>query len=260
MRLNGFAPKQPPKRLWRLLWIIVAAFLGIGEAYGCLCGEGKRSAAAGAAQAPVIFEGKVVATRVWLGSEHGKMFPIAVYDFAVLRTWKGAAARSITLVGGYDNCDTLFASDTTYLVYAGPHSQKSGQLLSSKCSPTKDASDAAADFAFLGRPNASFSVDIVSPRRRLNVIQAYAVGGVAAFANLLKRPTESASWRTIGMPAVVFLLSGAAAAGAAVVVYRRTRRRIALALLGLVPLALVVAIFSAGREIFRIPWFDQYLK
>lgn len=260
MRMNCVVPEQPLTRLWRFLYIAGAIFLGIVEAHACLCGEGKSSVAAGAAQAPIIFEGRVVATRVRLGGEHGKIFPIAVYDFAVLRRWKGASTSSITLVGGYDNCDTLFVGDATYLVYAGPRSRTSGQLSSSKCSPTKDASSAAADFALLGMPNVSYSTDVGSPRRRPNIIQAYAVGGVAAFANLLKQPAESESWRQIGTAATALLISGAIAGGAAVVVYRRTRRKIALALLGLVPFTLVGAILSAGRGIFRIPWFEQYLK
>lgn len=182
----------------RLLLVVV--MLGsVHTARACVCGGGKATAANGIANASLIFEGRVIATRVTLAEAHGWLFPAVEYDFQIRRTWSGLSSSTVTLVSGRDDCETLFSADEIYLVYASQQ-LRDARPFSSKCGPTKKAADAGDDFRALGQPLTSFETANEIPRRHASLLRAYTIGVISAYGNLLRRPTDEASWRGVGGP------------------------------------------------------------
>src|SRR3989337_85449 len=125
-----------------LLLVIILSIMPTANA--CVCAGGKSTASEGLARASLIFEGRVIATRVTLASEHGWFFPAVEYDFVVRRAWRGISSSEVTLVGGRNDCETLFVDDVMYLVYAGQPARED-RPSSSKCGPTKAISNGIDD-------------------------------------------------------------------------------------------------------------------
>jgi hypothetical protein len=107
-------------------------------------------------------------------------------------------------------------------VYAGHHSEIPNSLSSSKCEPTKHVTDASLDFAILGRPNVTFSVENPpAVPKSSSRLRAYGVGGLAAYGNILRHPTERAAWSYVTGPSVVLAVFGLVAFAVGVTIRKR---------------------------------------
>ena len=241
-------------------WAVVAGILMAAEpSWACQCGR-KFTPAEGLANATAVFEGRVIDTRIVLAHERGWLGPVPEYEFLVSRMWKGSPSPTVTLRADYSNCARLFTADAFYLVYAWPHEDIRTRLSSTKCDPTTPISDAEADLAALGPAMTTYRQNPSSPQRSpASRVRAYALGGVAAYANLVRHPTEEYAWNSIGIYPLIILTFGVLTLAMGLAV-RLRRRKLAFVLIAVAPGILIAALFAAGKMMFRNSWFSQYLQ
>jgi hypothetical protein len=216
-------------------------------AHACQCGH-LPSPEEGLRVSEAVFEGRVIARRMVLGEEHGWLFPVPEYEFRVSRAWKGVATPAIRLLGGYSNCAYVFREGGSYLVFAAPHWEKPGRLSSSICSPTKPVKEAGATFAQNPDPGHAW----------IERLRADFVAGVAVFGNVPRHNDSEGPLSTFGLSAAILALLAAAGLIAALWSLRKRRR---LLVLLIVTIALGMAsLLVAGHQVYRFPWFGQYVE
>lgn len=243
----------------RVALVFVVAILTSRSLVACLCGGGKVNARAELQFSSAVFEGRVVGTHMRIGSEHGWLFPVPVYRFRVLRAWKGVSSSDLLLLGGYSDCATTFAVASTYLVFAGPHETAPRWLSSSKCGATKLSSAASIDRTILGPPMLQFAPPENKAAPTANVFQAYLIGGVAGYANIVGHPYSRFAWTSIGIISVVLMSAGIIIVSIGTMRHhKRVAKLFCVHLCGLA--VIVIALLVGGHALFQNSWFSQYLK
>lgn len=242
---------------------LVALFLGlfvVRPLVACQCAERAADAATALEAASAVFEGTVVDVRLTFGSEHGWLFPVPEYSFAITKAWKGVSSPQIRLLGGYSNCAYTFRAGSSYLVYAGDHWEKRGRLSSSICDRTMPLAMASRDISTLGAPTVSFAPTAFTLRgRRPNRLCAYLVGGLAAYRNLAWHPTKRLAWASVGTPSLTLMVMGVLAGLAAGALGKR-RRGVAAGLWALGLAFVTAALFVSGQWLFSVGWLARYLE
>lgn len=91
-------------------------------------------------------------------------------------------------------------------------------------------------------------------RRRVQRLQAYAIGGIAVFGNL-PRNTERELWSYLGLPAAVLGLLALMTLIAAVLSVRNRRRALGLTIISI--LLAAATLLAAGQHLYFDSWFSR---
>ena len=235
---------------------LVALLLIARALSACQCGH-RPPVAEALRDAAAVFEGKVVNRRMVLAQEHEWFFAVPEYEFRVSRAWKGVAAPTIHLLGGYSNCAYVFRKDTSYLVFVGPHWERPDRLSSSICDPTKRVSEASSDLSSLGTPTVVFVNTNFGRRVTADRMRAYVIAGAAVFGNL-RHASERGSWSYLDIRAAALAILALTALVFGILNLRRWRRAVTALIVCL--LLALAGLIAAGHSVYQDTWFSRYVE